>query len=331
MQQHNGENPTLSDHSYAACAQPHLPLLCDQATQCTEPAQTHADPLRSDHLRVLYTGLPLDAFNSPPDDLTQGYNNCFQLHLKDQLLMTLMKLRLNLLQDDIAERFHASQPIVRKVTSCWLDLMEEKMRCYIPWLPKETIQATMPQCFREHYPNTTCVIDCSETPLQKPHNLELRGESYSHYYGQNTIKYLVAIAPCGLIMFISPAYGGRCSDQFIAANYGFLEYLRPDDEVMADRGFVIQDLLYERKVKLILPAFTKRGMQLSEDTTNTRLMTECSVAGESDVSQQLWSKVPLGPNAPKALFISAGTSSESTGHCIFNLIPNTTVSTGKNT
>ena len=34
---------------------------------------------------------------------------------------------------------------------------------------------------------------------------------------------------------------------------------------------VISDLLNERKVKLILPAFTKKGMPLSEeDTTNTR-------------------------------------------------------------
>ncbi len=110
------------------------------------------------------------------------------------------------------------------------------------------------------------MIDCSETPLQKPRNLDSRGESYS----QNTIKYLVYIAPCGLIMFISPVYGGRCSDKFITAYSGFLEYLRPGDDVMADRGFTITDLLYERKVKLVIPAFTKRGMQLSEeDTTNT--------------------------------------------------------------
>ncbi|KAL7833741.1 hypothetical protein AOLI_G00287010 [Acnodon oligacanthus] len=47
---------------------------------------------------------------------------------------------------------------------------------------------------------------------------------------------------------------------------------------MADKGFVIQDLLYERKVKLILPAVTKRGMQLSEqDTTNTRRIANVRV------------------------------------------------------
>ncbi|KAJ8281095.1 hypothetical protein GJAV_G00063440 [Gymnothorax javanicus] len=207
----------------------------------------------------------------------EAIRNIFQLH-PDQLLMTLTKLRLNLLQDDIAERFHVSQPCVSRVISYWLDVTEERLRPYIRWLPRETIRATLPQFFKEHYPAITCVIDCSETPLQKPHNLDSRGESYSHYYGQNTIKFLVAIALCDLIMFISPAYGGRCSDKFITANSGFLEYLRPGDEVMADRGFVIQDLLLERRVKLVLPAFTKRGMQLSEeDTTNTRRIANVRV------------------------------------------------------
>lgn len=255
------EDPSVSEHNYASSSPPFLPLLCDKATQHTEPAHMHTTLLRTDDLCMLYTGLPLKLFNSLADHLTQDYNNRFQLHPRDQLLMTLMKLRLNLLQADIAERFRVSQPIVSRVTSCWLDLMEEKMRCFIPWLPSEKIQATMPQCFKEHYPKTTCVIDCSETPLQKLHNLNPSSESCSHSYGQNTIKYLVATAPCGQIMFISAAYEDRCSEEFIIANSGLLEYLRPDDEVMAHRQFLIQDLLSERNVKLILPASTKKGKQ----------------------------------------------------------------------
>ncbi len=275
------EDPSVSDHNYSSKSQLNLkPPTSDMGTQCIVPAPLYITLLRKNNLCQLYTGLTLDAFHSVAEHLTRSstYSNSFQLHIWDQLLMTLMKLHLNLLQGDLAERFGVSQSIVSKVISCWIDIMEENMRDYIPWLPRETIQATMPQCFREHFPNTTCVIDCSETPLQKPRNLDSRGESYSHYYGQNTIKYLVSIAPCGLIMFISPAYGGRCSDKFITAKSGFLEYLRPGDEVMADRGFTITDLLYERKVKLVIPAFTKRGMQLSEeDTTNTRRIANVRV------------------------------------------------------
>ena len=78
-------------------------------------------------------------------------------------------------------------------------------------------------------------------------------------------SYLVVVAPCGLIMFISSGYGGRASDKFITMNSGILDYLRPGDEVMADRGFLIRDLLFERRVKLVLPAFTRGGSQLTEE------------------------------------------------------------------
>jgi hypothetical protein len=160
-------------------------------------------------------------------------------------------MKLNLLQGDLAELFAVSQGVVRRILPYWIGTMEHR-RVYIPWLPRETIQNTLPQCFKEKFPNTTCFIDCSETTLEKAHNIDSRGESFSHYYSSNTLKYLVAIAPCGLIMLISPAYGGRCSDKFITQNSGFLGYLRPGDDVMENRGF------------LAIPAFTQKGGQLSD-------------------------------------------------------------------
>ena len=166
----------MDHHTYAISEQLHGPHFHDQATQCPEQHLVHAELLRNDRLSLLYTGLYLDAFQPLADELTAGCS-ISQLHPKDKLLMTLMKLQLNLLQDDIADRFRVSQSVVSRVISQWLDLMEEKMKCYVPWLPRETIQATMPQS----------VIDCSETPLQKAHNLDSRGESYSHYYGQNMV------------------------------------------------------------------------------------------------------------------------------------------------
>jgi hypothetical protein len=40
-------------------------------------------------------------------------------------------------------------------------------------------------------------------------------------------------------MFISKAFGGRASDKFIVEKSGFMNYLLPGDEIMADRGFTI--------------------------------------------------------------------------------------------
>lgn len=226
--------------------------------------------LQNDSDSLLYTGLPLETLNTLILTL-EMFAGPFKMAVKDQILLTLMKLRLNLMIGDLSRRFFISESLASKIISYWVDKMEEVTRDLIPWLPRETIQATMPDAFKVMYPKTTCILDCSESLLQKPKNLDSRGESYSHYYSNNTIKYLVSIAPCGLIMFISAAYGGRCSDKFITMDSGILEYLRPGDEVMADRGFTIRDILFERKINLVIPSFTNKGAQLSEEqVTSTR-------------------------------------------------------------
>ena len=107
--------------------------------------------------------------------------------------------------------------------------MSVQMRDLIPWLPRETIRAMLPQAFKEQFSNTTCVVDCTETVLQKATNLDSRSESYSHYYANNTVKYPVAVSTSGVIMFISDAYGGKCSDRYITQNSGRLVCWRSGD------------------------------------------------------------------------------------------------------
>lgn len=79
------------------------------------------------------------------------------------------------------------------------------------------------------------------------------------------MEYLVPAAPCGLIMFISAVYGGRCSDKFITLDTGILDYLMPGDEVMAGRGLTIKDSLFERKIKMVVPSFRKKHGLLTEE------------------------------------------------------------------
>ena len=43
---------------------------------------------------------------------------------------------------------------------------------------------------------------------------------------------------------------------------GFLDFLNPGDVVMADRGFLIKELLNERHVKLIIPPFWDQDIDL---------------------------------------------------------------------
>ncbi|XP_044073668.1 uncharacterized protein si:dkey-56d12.4 [Siniperca chuatsi] len=260
------EDPVRHDHDY--CKTVSGKDVQDKMTQCDGIGYFM---LQNDSDALLYTGIALETFNILVSMLEGYASNAFTICVRDQVLITLMKLKTNRVIGDLSRQFCISQSMASKIISHWIDKLEEVLRPLIPWLPKETIQATMPEAFKKNFPNTTCIVDCSESLLQKPKNLDSRGESYSHYYSHNTVKYLVAFAPCGLIMFMSAAYGGRCSDKFITTDSGLLDNLMPGDEVMAERGFTIKDLLFERKVKLVAPSFTKKSGQLPEEqVTYTR-------------------------------------------------------------
>ncbi|XP_031173694.1 uncharacterized protein LOC116063007 [Sander lucioperca] len=243
------EDPVLHEHDY--CKTAGTKDVEDETIQCDEIGYVI---LQKDRDTLVNTGISLKVFNILVSTLKGHASTAFPMSVRDQVLMTLMKLKTNRVIDDLSKQFCISQSVASNIISYWIDKLEEVLRPLIPWLPRETIQATMPEAFQKTFPNTTCIIRCSECLLQKTQTLDSRGESYSLYYDR--VKYLVAVAPCGLIMFISAAYGCRCSDRCITLDSGILDYLMPGDEVMVDEGSGIKDLPLEKEIKLIMPSFT---------------------------------------------------------------------------
>jgi hypothetical protein len=139
------------------------------------------------------------------------------------------------------------------------------------WASKDTIQKTMPQTFRDKYPDTRVIIDCSEIFSQIPDSLSLQSMFWSNYKHHITCTYkgLLGIAPSGAITFISQLYPGSMSDREIVIRSGFLDpkLVEKGDAVMADRGFTIHDLLTPMGVKLNIPAFLKERKQFEQDET----------------------------------------------------------------
>ncbi|KAL3193812.1 hypothetical protein MRX96_000105 [Rhipicephalus microplus] len=60
---------------------------------------------------------------------------------------------------------------------------------------------------------------------------------WSSYKSNFTLKFLVGVAPSGLISYESEVFGGRASDTYITANCGLFDLLEEDDLVLADKGF----------------------------------------------------------------------------------------------
>lgn len=248
-------------------------MLKDSSTQWEAPPADHTyaterppmalktmsyRTLTSDDI-LFYTGVPVAVFDRLVLALkSQDTTVRKTLPVEDQLLLTLMRLRLGLLCGDIARRLGVSTAYVSVTFSRVLDQLVKIMEDVVVWLPRSRLQASMPESFRNsEYKCTTCIFDCTEAQMQRPRKLRARSQSYSPYKGTNTVKFLTVIAPNGIIMFVSDVYGGRASDKFIVRTCGVQEFLIPGDEIMADRGFKLEPYLEAQGIKMNRPAFTK--------------------------------------------------------------------------
>lgn len=105
----------------------------------------------------------------------------------------------------------------------------------VSWPEREHLWTTTPQCFMYSFGRkVTVVIDCFDIFIEKPTNLLARAQTFSSYKHHNTIKILIGITPQGTVSYVSEAWGGRTLDKYLMENCGFLEYLIPDEMVMAD-------------------------------------------------------------------------------------------------
>ena len=219
---------------------------------------------KSDEKVSFYTGLPgwqvlsVLFVHLQPSLLSQSSLTPFQ-----QLLMTLMRLRLNLSGQDLAYRFGVHKSTISRLFSHVIDIMYVKLKPLILWPDRDILLNTMPMDFRKHCPSCAVIIDCFEIFVERPSNLLARAQTYSAYKHHNTVKYLIGITPQGTVCFISEGWGGRVSDKHLTENSGLLDHLLPGDTILADRGFDIQDSVSMYCARIAMPAFTKGKKQLT--------------------------------------------------------------------
>ena len=81
---------------------------------------------------------------------------------------------------------------------------------------------------------------------------------------------MTGITPNVAISYILDSNGGRASDIFIVNNTGFLNFLQPGGQVMADRGFKIQVILNFHQCMLCIPPSKHTNLQMTkEDAAKT--------------------------------------------------------------
>ena len=183
----------------------------------------------------------------------------------EEFFLVLVRLRLGLLEEDLAYRFGVSQSTVSRIIITWINFLYLQLKQIPLWSPKALVMSYMPKAFKEKYPSTRVVIDATEVFIEQPALPELQQLTYSNYKNHNTFKGLIGISPSGVVTFVSDLYPGSISDKELTRRSGLLELLQPGDSVMADRGFSIEEDLALVGARLNIPPFLRGKDQLSEN------------------------------------------------------------------
>ena len=252
--------------------------LQKQVDACSCEKKIHEKLLKTDKDAIFYTGMPnLKLFNSIHNLVSNKVRRKWKgglafksnivrnfkkspkkfgpqskLSSKDELLMTLMKLRLGSLEKDLADRFGVSITLVSQIFATWTRAlaMELGPLVYVPDMG--TINATKPKQFKE-LPKLHSIADGTELFIQTPKNHDLQRMTWSSYKHHNTVKFLVVVAPNSAIIFISAAYAGSISDKALTVESGYLDLMEPYTELMVDKGFNIAEECAARQIYLRIP------------------------------------------------------------------------------
>ena len=188
---------------------------------------------------------------------------------EEEFFLVLVRLRGNFPIEDTAIRFNMSTSNISRILIAWFDFLHTQLRSLSIWATRDTVNDTMPKCFRNVYPKTRVILDCTEIFIEVPSSYRSQAATFSCYKHRNTANGLVGIAP--------DLFTGRCSDKKIVQASGILDMLEKEDDVMADRGFEIEDIL-PAGVTLNIPPFLNDEPRLSvEDESKTRKIASVRV------------------------------------------------------
>ena len=187
----------------------------------------------------------------------------------EEFVLTLVRTRKGFDVHFLADTFGITAGHVSRVYNTWITLLSSELSFLVPWPTKQQIRNTLPKRFKK-FPDVRVIVDCCEFYIQKPTIPESQKSTWSSYKSYNTVKLLVGITPTGVFSFIPPLWTGSISDKEIVKKSGLINYLEEGDAVMADKGFLVRDLLAFKKVKLISPAYCHGPRLSSKAVTHTR-------------------------------------------------------------
>lgn len=248
-----------------------LQTQCAQTVLSLKRKQLFARPFLSEKQMKHFTGFSRKLFQFFVEQFGRNYLKVHPaLSVEDELLLTLMKYRMNFFNTTLSNMFDIDIRTVMNVLVCW---SKHLYKCF------KQINFWESRCIENGQYDV--IIDCTEFRIERSGDPIIQQTTYSTYYHSNTFKALIGCTERGMISFVSDIYGGCISDRVITQCSGLLDLLKDGDFVLADRGFDISDVLEEKGIHLNIPPFKLKTQLSEEDIALTRAIANRRIIVEN--------------------------------------------------
>ena len=232
------------------------------------------------------TGLPTKEIFTIVVDYTAKFKDSISYYcgwkvesitFEDQIFITLMKLRQNYTNLHLAQLFSCSVGTISNIVITFVHILhtllfDDLMRV-IPSRNKNCLCS--PSSFSE-FMSCRIIIDCTDIEVATPSLMSQQNVTYSSYRGMNSFKVLTGVAPNGVLTYISNLYPGSISDKEIVQQSGFLQHFVPGDLILADKGFLFQDIV-PKGVSVNIPPFLEHGKFTESEAKLTKSIARCRI------------------------------------------------------
>uniref|UniRef100_A0A3B1JKU5 THAP-type domain-containing protein n=1 Tax=Astyanax mexicanus TaxID=7994 RepID=A0A3B1JKU5_ASTMX len=187
-----------------------------------------------------------------------------------QLLLTLMRLRLDLRNQDLAYRFGVKVATVTRTVHRVINIMFTTLvPTAVYWPSRLELRKNLPAAVKCSHPDCAVIIDCFTVSLEKAVSVDVNPHCAAsaadmvpqspHKAFVSELKYVIGVAPQGVVMFVSRGSPGNVSDKTLVQSSGLLCKLLPGDVVLAERDFDIRDLVSACRAELKITSSDHHG------------------------------------------------------------------------
>lgn len=195
-----------------------------------------------------------------------------------QLLLTLMRLRLDLRNQDLAYRFGVKVATVTRTVHRVINIMFNTLvPTAVYWPSRVELRKNLPAAVKSLHPDCAVIIDCFTVSLEKAVSVQKnslgpvsKGKMVTHSPHPvfvNELKYVMGVAPQGVVMFVSRGSPGNVTDKTLVQSCGLLCKLLPGDVVLAERDFDIGDLVGACQAELKITSSDHGEVDQSDQNT----------------------------------------------------------------